>query len=331
MIIDEFEIINNFFNFKIKKYQKNLKLGIGDDCALIDIPKGHLLATSTDTLISNIHFFNDINPIDLAYKAVAVNLSDLAAMGAEPYWITLSITLPKIEKLWLKKFTSSFFEILNIYNMQLIGGDTNRGPLSLTLNIFGTIPKGLQITRSGAKVGDLIYVTGNLGNSAAGFNLLKNKLNINNSMLYKFLINSHLRPIPRILEGKALRSIASASIDISDGLISDLHHILSHSNCGANIDLNNIPLSTYLTDNFEENQILDWALNGGEDYELCFTIPKNNKSKLDAKFNKYNFNYTCIGTILPKSYGLNFFKNGKLVQLHNRGFNHFNHHFTNIN
>ncbi|PPI87713.1 thiamine-phosphate kinase [Candidatus Pantoea edessiphila] len=322
MSLGEFDLINKFFNKK--RYQCNyIDLGIGDDCALITLPENHVLAVSNDTFIANVHFLQNIRPSDLAYKALSVSISDLAAMGADPTCLTLSITLPKLNNSWLFSFSNNLFKLLDYYNMQLIGGDTNRGPLSLTFNVYGYIPKGFAIKRSGAKLNDLIYVTGTLGDSAAGLKLLQNHIKIKNNKVYKSLIKRHLRPIPRILQGQALRYIASSAIDISDGLISDLSHILKHSNCGAHINIENIPLSSDLIENFEFNQILYWALNGGEDYELCFTIPEINCEKLNIALNNFNVPYTCIGRIVHKSKGLIFFKNGKPLKFRNEGYDHF--------
>ncbi|PPI86340.1 thiamine-phosphate kinase [Candidatus Pantoea edessiphila] len=321
----EFELIKKYFNHtkNTYNYSNYIELGIGDDCALLKIPKNQILAVSNDTFVADVHFLNNIKPSDLAYKALSVSLSDLAAMGADPTWVTLSITLPKLNDSWLFSFSKSLFKLLNYYNIELIGGDTTRGPLSLGFNVYGIIPKGCAIKRSGAKLNDLIYVTGNLGDSAAGLQLLQNNLKIKNAKSYRSLIKRHLRPVPRIEQGKALRSIASSAIDISDGLISDLGHILQHSSCGAYINLDNIPLSHDLTSNFEFNQILSWALSGGEDYELCFTIPEKNIHKLDTAFNDLDLPYTYIGRITHKSKGLVCFKNGKPLESYNKGFDHF--------
>lgn len=202
----EFEIISKYFQRNQKKDLNEIK-GIGDDSALIKIPNNNVLAISTDTLVEDIHFFKNITPKDLAYKTVAVNLSDLAAMGADPKWTTLSITMPKINNIWLKKFSNSFFDVLKEYNIRLIGGDTNRGPLSITLSIYGLIEEKDALLRSNAHVGDLIYVTGTLGESAAGLFLLQKKISLKNSKIRNYLIKRHLHPIPRIYEGKYLKKL----------------------------------------------------------------------------------------------------------------------------
>ena len=275
MKYNEFEIISNFFN-KYQKKEKNIIQGIGDDSALIKIPKNNILTISTDTLVEGIHFFKNINPKDLAYKAIAVNLSDIASMGALPKWITLSITMPKSDSIWLKYFSKHFFKALKKYQVTLIGGDTNCGPLSITLSAYGLIQGKKALLRKNAKEGDLIFITGSLGESAAGFFLLKQKKYLINIKIKNYLIQKHLNPIPRISEGIILRNFANAAIDVSDGLVSDLKHILNNSQCGANIELNKLPISKYLKNNFKKTDYFNWALYFGEDYELCFTISKKN-------------------------------------------------------
>ncbi|CAL4325315.1 thiamine-phosphate kinase [Buchnera aphidicola] len=322
MKYNEFNIISKFFKNQQKK-DKNQITGIGDDSALIKIPKNNMLAISTDTLVEDIHFLKNTNPKDLAYKSVAVNLSDLAAMGAIPKWITLSMTMPKSDAKWLKIFSKSFFNILNKYKLKLIGGDTNCGPLSITISVYGLIHGNKSLLRSNAKNEDLIYVTGSLGESAAGCFLLQKKIFLRNINIRNFLIKKHLKPIPRINEGLLLKDIANSAIDISDGLISDLGHILKSSKCGANIDLNKIPISKNLKNNFKSSQYLDWALHTGEDYELCFTIPKKNIEKLNFSIKKKLIQCTCIGYITPIEKELNLTRNKKKIILNKTGFNHF--------
>ncbi|QCI20010.1 MAG: thiamine-phosphate kinase [Buchnera aphidicola (Brevicoryne brassicae)] len=322
MKFTEFEIISQYFQRNQKKDFNEIQ-GIGDDSALLKIPKNYVLAISTDTLVKGIHFLQNITPEDLAFKTVAVNLSDLAAMGAQPKWITLSITLPKANNIWLEKFSNSFFNILNQYNTKLIGGDTTRGPLSITLSVYGILKKNTGLLRSNANIGDLIYVTGSLGESAAGLFLLKKKFFIKNSIIRNYLINKHLRPTPRVYEGIAIKDVANSAIDISDGLISDLGHILKNSQCGANVNLNKIPISTILKDNFQHQNYLDWALNTGEDYELCFTISKKNIKKLNIIIKNFSIDFTCIGYITPFEKGFNLLYNNKRVVFKKTGFNHF--------
>jgi thiamine-monophosphate kinase len=322
MACGEFELITRYFD-RVTSSRRDVEKGIGDDCALLTLSEKQTLAISTDTLVEGVHFLRDIHPADLGYKALAVNLSDLAAMGADPAWLTLAITLPYVDETWLKAFSDSLFELLDYYDMQLIGGDTTRGPLSLTLGIHGLVPQGRALKRSGARPGDWIYVTGTLGDSAAGLALLQHHMKISDPVAHEMLIKRHLRPMPRILQGQALRDLASAAIDLSDGLISDLSHILKASDCGARLNLDALPLSEVMKLHFAPEQALKWALSGGEDYELCFTVPEINRGALDVALGHYGVPFTCIGQMAPQSEGLVLLQNGKPVENSLKGFDHF--------
>jgi len=323
MSCGEFELIARYFN-RVTSSRRDVEKGIGDDCALLNVPEKQTLAISTDTLVAGVHFLRDIHPADLGYKALAVNLSDLAAMGADPAWLTLAITLPEVDESWLAAFSDSLFELLDYYDMQLIGGDTTRGPLSLTLGIHGLVPTGRALKRSGAKPGDWIFVTGALGDSAAGLSLLQHRHRLNDPAVHEVLIKRHLRPMPRVLQGQALRNLATSAIDISDGLIADLGHILTASRVGARLNLEALPLSAALRDHFEPEQVLTWALSGGEDYELCFTVPEVNRGALDVALGHLGVPYTCIGQIAPEADGLTLLENGKPRRFNHKGFDHFN-------
>lgn len=322
MASGEFDVINRYFN-RFRTSRQDVQLGIGDDCALLTVGEKQLLAVSTDTLVEGIHFLKTISPADLGYKALAVNLSDLAAMGADPAWVSLALTLPEVKADWLEAFSDSLFEQLNYYGMQLIGGDTTRGPLSMTLTIQGLVPVGRALTRSGAGVGDWIFVTGTLGDSAAGLAVLLEQLNISDDKSREFLLKRHLRPSPRVLQGQALRDLATSAIDLSDGLISDLKHILKASDCGARLDLDAIPLSDAMKKIADPEQALKWALTGGEDYELCFTVPEINRGALDVALSHLGVDFTCVGQIAPLSEGIKFLRGGKQVELEWQGFDHF--------
>ncbi|VEI43085.1 thiamine monophosphate kinase [Citrobacter youngae] len=263
MACGEFSLIARYFD-RVRTSRLDVETGIGDDCALLNIPEKQTLAISTDTLVAGNHFLPDIDPTDLAWKALAVNLSDLAAMGADPAWLTLALTLPDVDEAWLEAFSDGLFELLNYYDMQLIGGDTTRGPLSMTLGIHGYVPVGRALKRSGAKPGDWIYVTGTPGDSAAGLAILQNRLQVGDAKDADYLLKRHLRPTPRILQGQALRDLASAAIDISDGLISDLGHIVNASGCGARVNVDALPYSPAFAQHVESEQALRWALSGGK-------------------------------------------------------------------
>ncbi|MDF7680338.1 thiamine-phosphate kinase [Enterobacteriaceae bacterium ESL0689] len=322
MSCGEFSLIARYFD-RVKNRRPDVETGIGDDCALLNIAERKTLAISTDTLVEGHHFLPDIDPADLACKALAVNLSDLAAMGAEPAWLTLALTLPQVDEAWLAAFSDSLFSQLDYYDMQLIGGDTTRGPLAMTLGVHGFVPQGRALKRSGAKSGDWIYVTGTPGDSAAGLAILQNRLVVNQPEDARYLLQRHLRPEPRVLQGQALRDLASAAIDISDGLLADLRHILDASGCGARINLDALPLSTALRHHVPAQQALHWALSGGEDYELCFTVAELNRGALDVAMAHSGISFTCIGQVSPEAGKVLLLQAGKPVDLDFPGYDHF--------
>ena len=322
MACGEFSLIARYFD-RVRSARFDVETGIGDDCALLNIPEKQTLAISTDTLVSGIHFLPDIDPADLAYKALAVNVSDLAAMGADPAWLTLALTLPSVDERWLEAFSDSLFEQLDYYDMQLIGGDTTKGPLSMTLGIHGYVPVGRALKRSGAKPGDWIYVTGTPGDSAAGLAILQNRLKVSDETDNTYLVKRHLRPTPRVLQGQALRDLASSAIDLSDGLVSDLGHILKASECGARIDLDALPYSEAMQCHVDGEQAMRWALSGGEDYELCFTVPELNRGALDVALGHLGVPFTCIGQMSADVDGMHFQRGGDVVTFDYKGFDHF--------
>jgi thiamine-monophosphate kinase len=286
--MNEFAIIEHFFNSSNIK-RNDVMLGIGDDCAIVQPPHDQELLITTDTLVSGVHFLPEMHAYDIGFKSLAVNLSDLAAKGAEPAWMTLALTLPKNDETWLKDFSKGLFELANRYHIQLIGGDLTKGPLSITIQAMGFASKNQSLRRSNAKPGDLIYVSNTLGDAALGLAYLKNSMII--AKPYQdFLISRHSRPEPRIELGKQLRSIAHASIDISDGLAADLGHILDMSHVGATMYVDSLPLSEAMLASVSREEGIALALNGGDDYELCFTVAPD-------KAHLLNTPYTCIGKI----------------------------------
>ena len=298
-ILNEFEIIEHYFKQAYPASKGNLKLGIGDDAAIINVSEDSELLVSMDTLVSGVHFFEDAAPEDIAYKALSVNLSDMAAMGALPRWISLSLTLPDNDTAWLQKFASSFNTLAEESSVVLIGGDLTRGPMSITVQIHGIAPKGKSLRRSGANVGDLIYVTGALGAAAYA---LKSKQDESLPQASKEEQQRHHRPEARVRVGLELRDIANSCIDISDGLLSDLGHILEASNVGAEIVLADIPYSGSLH-KLDSNAAITLALTGGDDYELCFTLPRDLP---DAVIDEVQSicPITCIGKITSLDKGL---------------------------
>lgn len=321
----EFDLIKRYFSTQAQ-YNPSVQLAIGDDCALVSVPEAAQLAITTDTMVENTHFLPTISPADLAYKAIATNLSDLAAMGAKPQWISLALTLPHIDEIWLGEFSQSFLQTLNHYNVTLIGGDTTKGHLSITITAQGFIPQGKALCRHQAQIGDLIYVSGSIGDSAAGLAMmLAGKSAVNSAE--DFLIQRHLRPTPRVSLGQALAGITHSAIDISDGLVADLGHILERSQCCAEIDLERLPLSEPLIAYCGKEKAEIFALSGGEDYELCFTAPADAQHKIVAIAQALSVPCTCIGRIVEAKGGqfkVHFLRNGKPVEMDLKGgFEHF--------
>ncbi|MGS0673480.1 thiamine-phosphate kinase [Shewanella sp. 125m-1] len=317
----EFQLIESFFTGRAQS-RKDVVIGIGDDCAIVKPAENKSIAISCDTLVENVHFFPDMPAKELGYKSLAVNLSDLASMGAEPAWMTLALTLPEVDEAWLADFSAGLFEIAEYYGVALIGGDTTRGPRSITITINGQVPRGCGLTRSGAKNGDWIYVTGNLGDSALGLELLRNKAEANIDDR-AYLINRHYRPTPRVLAGQSLRTLASSAIDISDGLISDIQHVLKSSQVGAIINVDNIPMSAQLKRNTSAEMALSYALTGGEDYELLFTVPEAQKGALEISLVESGVKFTQIGQVCTGGQ-LQLLSGNQPFEPINLGFEHFN-------
>lgn len=289
----EFELIKEFFTAQ-PVCRKDVVKGIGDDCALIRANDDKLIAVTTDTLVAGVHFPHDTPPRAIGHKAVAVNLSDLAAMGAEPSWISIAITLPEVDKTWLSEFTAGIFELTEYYNVQLIGGDTTQGPLSVTITAQGTVPDGKALLRSGAQNGDYLYVTGNLGDAGLALAAINGSISLKDSDFQKVKAKLDY-PKPQVLVGQFIREFGTSAIDVSDGLLADLTHICKASTLGVNIDLSNVPLSKVMQDNLSLQDALNMALTAGDDYELIFTVSATNKVALETAMTHANVNYSCIG------------------------------------
>jgi thiamine-monophosphate kinase len=318
--MSEFNLINHYFK-ELTASREDVVLGIGDDCAVMQVPDGQLLATSTDTLISGVHFPVDTPVEDIAYKALAVNLSDLAAMGAQPAWVSLALTLPEQTSEWLTSFSRGFAQLAKIHNVQLIGGDTTRGDLSITVQIFGFVEPDKILRRDQAKTGDLIYVSGNLGDAGLGLLSVLNKQNATESLLA--CVQKLNRPPPRVELGLALTRISACAIDISDGLAADLQHILDESQCGAKVELSALPLSDELKSYYGEQIDFNQVLTSGDDYELCFTVATSQQSKLEALASQLNIKLSCIG-VIKQGEGLEFVDStGELFKPETTGYNHF--------
>ena len=313
--MNEFSLIQQYFNV-IKHHRHDVVFGIGDDAACLDVPHDMSLLVSTDTLVSGVHFLMDWDAYDIASRAVRVTVSDMAAMAATPCWMTLALTMPVLDEPWLQRFSQGLQDTLSEYHIALVGGDTTRGPMAMTLTVHGFAPRGQAVRRSGAKVGDFIVVSGALGTAAFALNILHDKQvgASDRAVLMRHL----LHPQPRIDLIGVLRDAASAAIDISDGLSADLSHILDASQVGACLTLESIPVHP-LVQRYQPEKALDLALNGGDDYELCFTVPPAAFQAL----NMSGLNMYCIGIIeFPLGLRAKTIQ-GDIVSLPSRGYSHF--------
>jgi len=293
----EFDLIERFFKTGSASNASNttLSLGIGDDCALIKPLPGEEIAITSDMLVAGRHFFADADPEKLGGKALAVNLSDLAAMGAKPLGFTLAIALPEVDTKWLEAFSKGLFAVANQFSCPLIGGDTTAGPLTISITAFGSIPTGKAIRRSGAKIDDEIWVSGTVGDARLTLAALRHEITLSESDLKAIDHRMH-QPTPRVGLGMALREVASAALDVSDGLLGDLKHILKQSQLDAEIILEQLPTSATLQKQSKaiQNQ---FAASGGDDYELCFTAPSSKRDVILNISKELKLPLTCIGRI----------------------------------
>lgn len=315
--MQEFDIIEKFFTQQTVT-RDDVIFGVGDDAAILRPPANQELLMTVDTLVKDVHFAADTKPFDVGYKSLAVNLSDLAAMGAEPAWATLALTLPESDPAWLFQFATGFFQLAKEFNVVLVGGDTTRGPLSITVQVTGFAPINKALRRNGAKAGDLIFVTGALGDAALAYEMLGKDLPLPPKGADYLLQRLH-RPYPRIKEGLLLRDVAHSAIDISDGLIADLGHILKQSKVGATIAVDETPLSQTMQQVANDVDWIVQALTFGDDYELCFTVDPKLRNKISELLPEAR----CVGEITAKA-GLELRRgNGKLIELDRTGYKHF--------
>lgn len=294
---NEFSIIRHYFNHPLT--HPAVALGIGDDAALVDSLPGRQWAICTDTLVSGVHFPPGTSSENVGWKSVAVNLSDLAAMGATPAWVTLALTLPDIDHDWLTGFSQGLFALCDRHGVNLIGGDLTSGPLSITIQAGGYLPKGSALLRQGARPDDLICVTGSLGDAGAGLAVAQNPPTIQTED-HTYLLSRLNRPTPRVATGLRLRGLANSCLDISDGLLADLNHIVKASQCGAIVNAGQLPLSAPLRAVAGE-QAQEYALTAGDDYELCFTLPEHHLDALRHELATLNVDITPIGRITSES------------------------------
>jgi thiamine-monophosphate kinase len=303
-------------------------LGIGDDAAVLELPAGRQLVAALDTLVEGRHFPVGCAPQSIGHRALAVNLSDLAAMGADPRWFLLALTLPAAEPDFLEAFSQGLFALAREHAISLVGGDTTAGPLAMSVQVLGSVPAGEAITRSGGRAGDLLFVSGTPGDAAAGLRHLMQARPAEGADAelpdphLQQLVGRFLYPEPRVALGRALRGVASACIDVSDGLAADAGRLAGASGCGAWIDAAQLPLSPAMQARHDVEAATQFALGGGDDYELCFTVPPSKRGELDARLANVKCRVTCIGRLVEKL-SLQITRDGNPVDCDTRGYDHF--------
>lgn len=322
--MDEFALIRRYFQ-PLQQRQKgacdgSVSVGIGDDCAVLNVPEGQQLVVSIDTLVEGTHFLVDTPPEQLAWRLLGASVSDLAAMGATPSWLTLALTLPHADEAWVSAFSAALSEATQLYSIQLVGGDTTRGPLTLTAQVHGFVKADAALLRSNAQAGDLICVTGTLGDSRAGLETLLTQAP--SGSVVEYLRQRFYRPRPRVSTGQLIAAYASSCIDISDGLLGDIQHILDQSDVGAQINPDALPLSAEIKRFTDEKTAQQWALSGGEDFELCFTVPPEQWVSLQVHLQNHDVQVTPVGAICEAK-GLKLFIQGEWRFVEANGYRHF--------
>ncbi len=314
----EFEIIERYFNWP----SPGAVLGVGDDAALVRAGPGMDLAVATDMLVAGRHFPRDTDPARLGHKALAVNLSDLAAMGAHPRWALLALALPEADEAWLRAFAQGLAALARAHGVDLVGGDTTHGPLNVCVTVMGEVPDGAALRRDGAKAGDDVWVSGTLGDAALALADLQQQVRLAPQEAAAVLPRLET-PTPRVALGMALRGIAHAAIDVSDGLAADLGHVLKRSGVAATIELARLPLSDALRARLADERAAGWILGGGDDYELCFTAPAGVREVIEDLGRDVGVPVTRIGRV-DAGAGLTVLDgDGRPLRLAKAGFDHF--------
>ena len=320
--LSEFEVIRRYFTHRTPQ----AKLGVGDDAAIVQPRAGHELAISADMLVEGRHFFRGADPERLGHKALAVNLSDLAAMGATPRWATLALALPRVDPRWLEGFSHGFLSLARRHRVDLIGGDTTRGPLTLCIQIMGEVPRGQALRRDGARVGDDIWVSGEIGAAGFAVELLRGRLHVSPAQQRSLEERLHA-PTPRLALGTRLRRIAHSAIDISDGLLADAGHICERSRVAARINWESLPATPLVRSLAQTRRGAQTLLAGGDDYELCFTAPPRRRAAVAAAASKARTPVALVGTIIRAKAGQPLVQVidsiGKPLKVERKGYDHF--------
>jgi thiamine-monophosphate kinase len=326
--LGEFELIRRFFVRRDFRRESGVLLGIGDDAAVLEVPRGVDLVACVDTIVAGRHFLEDADAHMIGHRALAVNLSDMAAMGATPAWATLALTMPDADPVWLEKFAAGFLDLADAHAVALVGGDTTRGPLTVSVQILGSVPHGGAMRRSGGEAGDILAVSGTLGDAAAGLAFVKSAP-ASASADVKALIQRFNYPTPRVQLGLAARGIATAAMDLSDGLIGDLPKLAQASGLAARVAVDALPLSSAMRSAVSLSQARDWALAGGDDYELLFAVPPSRFTELNRAADQLNLTLTPIGE-LRAGEGVTWSLNGKKFAPSVSGYDHFSQASTQI-
>ncbi len=313
----EFDIIEKYFSRSSEA--QDIFIGIGDDAAVVDV-RGTMVV-AVDTLTAGVHFPENAPARSFGHRILAVNLSDLAAMGARPRWCTLALSLSVVDERWLDEFADGLYELAEQFDVRLIGGDLTRGPLGATLQLMGTVDKSAVLTRDGGRTGDDVYVTGTLGDSAGGLALLVEDSDDLGSA-HRVLEKRFYYPIARVSAGLALAGLANSAIDVSDGLIADLGHICERSGCGALVDVERIPLSEELLTVFSRERAMGYALTGGDDYELCFTAAPEHAGAILAAMDECETPIAKIGQLVDGN-GPILRRSGEPIDVPKPGYVHF--------
>jgi thiamine-monophosphate kinase len=320
MALSESVLIERFFR-ACGAQRSDVTLGIGDDAALLSFGAGNELVAKTDTLVEGVHFPAQSPPASIGHRSLAVNLSDLAAMGARPAWALLALTLPRAEEAWLEEFAAGLGALAREHRVALVGGDTTRGPLTVTVQLLGSVPSGRALRRSGARPGDLLFVSGTPGDAAAGLALEQGRLAAPPGAR-EYLRERFLLPTPRVALGERLRGFASACIDISDGLLGDAGKLAQASGVGVEVTFEELPLSEALAATLGEERARLLALSGGDDYELCFAVPPAQAAQLQAELPPQDWNYHRIGALSERR-GERVLRDGTVMEFSHSGYQHF--------
>jgi thiamine-monophosphate kinase len=321
MPLNEFELIERYFR-DLGVARSDVRLGVGDDAALLECAPDRLLVAATDTLVEGIHFPQGSAAASIGHRALAVNLSDLAAMGAEPAWALLALTLPRVEERWLEEFSRGFAQLAKGFRVALVGGDTTRGPLCMTVELLGSVERGTALRRAGGTAGDLLFVSGTPGDAAAGLGLEQSHLTVQDASDDRELRERFLFPCPRVTLGRRLRDYASACIDVSDGVLADAGKLAHASGCGAVLDYDQLPVSPALLRAVGPERAHELALTGGDDYELLFSVPAARAAAMLRELPPEEWTYQRIGALRSEA-GASVVRNGSVIEFSHCGFDHF--------